>query len=307
LELLAAAGVHGWFLLAAGRVDEAVAVADAVRRTVGRQDAASRLQAGLLTLAAARLRGDAGAARRAATEVSGLRQLGFAAIAHEAYRFVPGLAGSEPGLRIRLVGAVAIEAAGRSVDRDAWRSRKARETLLVLAAAGPGGLRRDELVEAVWPGREPGRGRTLLRTALAEVRRTLEPDRPAGEPSAYLRADRERVALVADVDLDAAREHAAAGRHGSVLAVLASEVAASDPDVLGDARAEAAGLRLRAATAIGRDGSRPAAERAAAYEAVLEVESWRHELAEELVALWWRAGDAERAGAADRRWLGGSP
>ncbi|HWM05364.1 MAG TPA: AAA family ATPase [Actinophytocola sp.] len=307
LELLAAAGVHGWFLLAAGRLDEAAAVADTVRRSVGRQDAASRLQAALLTLAVARQRGDDAVAHRVAADVSALRQQGFAVLAQEAYRFAPGLAGSGPGLRVRLAGAARVEVAGRVVADDGWRSRRAREVLLALAAAGSRGLRRDELVEALWPGREPGRGRTLLRTALAEVRRTLEPDRPAGEPSAYLLADRERVTLVAQVDLAAAREHAAAGRPEDVLALLAADLAAGEPDLaaLADARAEAAGLRLRAAAEIGRDATRPPPSRAAAYEAVLTVEPWRQDLAEELVAMWWRAGDAARATDADRRWLTG--
>ena len=307
LELVAAAGVHGWFLLAAGRVDEAAAVAEHVDRTVGRQDAAGRLQAALLMLAAARLRADQDGVRRADGTVKSLRQLGFAVLEQEARRFAPGLAGTVPGLRIRLLGTVRIEAGGQEVAGDAWRSRKAREALLTLAAAGPAGLRRDELVESVWPGREPGRGRTLLRTALAEIRRTLEPGRPAGEPSAYLKADRERVALVADVDLDAARAHATGGRPADALAVLAADLAAGEPDLLAEARAEAAELRLRAASAIGGDGTRTPQERAAAYEAVLAIEPWRHDLAEEVVALWWRAGDAGRAQAADRRWLGGNP
>ena len=305
LELLAAAGVHGWFLLAAGRTGEAAAVAEHVDRTVGRQDAASRLQAALLSLAAARLRGDQEAARGAADRVASLRQLGFAVLSQEAHRFAPGLAGTVSGLSIKLAGPVRIDVGGREATGDAWRSRKAREALLTLAAAGPGGLRRDELVETVWPGREPGRGRTLLRTALAEIRRTLEPGRPPGEPSAYLKADRERVSLVADVDLDAARGHATAGRHADVLGVLTADLAAGEPDLLAQARAEAAALRLRAASAIGGDGDRPPHERAAAYEAVLAAEPWRHDLAEEVVALWWRTGDAGRAHAADRRWLGG--
>jgi hypothetical protein len=230
-----------------------------------------------------------------------LRELGFANLAREAFRFAPGLADSRR-LRVRLVGAVRVDVGGHEVG--GWRSRKAREALLTLAAAPEGGLRRDELVERVWPGREPGRGRTLLRTALAEIRRVLEPGRPGGEPSAYLTADRERVALDADVDLRDARRHATAGRPGDVLDVLAADVAAGEPDILEDTRAEAADLRLRAATTIGRDHGRAAPERAAAYEAVLAVEPWRHDLAEELVALWYRAGDAARAAAADRRWLG---
>jgi tetratricopeptide (TPR) repeat protein len=303
LELFAAAGVHGWFLLAAGRLDEAAAVAAHLDRTVGRQDAASRLAAALLALAAARLRGDQAGARRHADAVTVVRRMGFALVERVARRFTPGLAGEEGGLSVRLVGPARIEADGREVARDAWRSRKAREALLTLAAAGPAGLRRDELVESVWPGREPGRGRTLLRTALAEIRRTLEPGRPAGEASAYVKADRERVELVARVDLTAAREYAAAGEHGEVLAALGADVAAGEPDLLEDVRAEASRLRLRAGRALGRDTARTAPDRAAAYEAVLAVEPWRHDLAEELVALWWRAGDADRAQAADRRWL----
>ncbi|HEV7647259.1 MAG TPA: hypothetical protein VGP26_03780 [Actinophytocola sp.] len=304
LGLLAAAGVHGWFLLAAGRVDEAAAVAEHLDRGMGRQDAASRLQAALLALAVARVRADHDGARRAGNTVTSLRELGFANLAREAFRFAPGLADSRR-LRVRLVGAVRVDVGGREVG--GWRSRKAREALLTLAAAPEGGLRRDEVVETVWPGREPGRGRTLLRTALAEIRRILEPDRPAGEPSAHLTADRERVVLDADVDLRDARRHATAGRHRDVLDALAGDVAAGEPDILDDARAEAADLRLRAATTIGRDHGRTPGERATAYEAVLAAEPWRHELAEELVALWYRAGDTRRAQDADRRWLGGTP
>lgn len=304
LPLVAAAGVHGWFLLAAGRVDEAAAVAEHVGRTVGRQDVAARLQATLLALAVARSRGDQQAARQAATTVTAFRQLGFAVLEQEARRFAPGLAGRGAGLRIRLIGGVRIEIGQHELADDGWRSRKAREALLTLAAAGPAGLRRDELVERVWPGREPGRGRTLLRTALADIRRTLEPDRPAGETSAYLSATRERVALTADVDLDTARAHAAKGRHADVLALLTANLAEGEPDLLAEERMEVSALRLTAADALGKDDTTPLPARVAAYEAVLAVEPWRRAIAEEVVALWWRAGDAAQATAADRRWLG---
>ncbi|MGH3762580.1 hypothetical protein, partial [Actinophytocola sp.] len=69
------------------------------------------------------------------------------------------------------------------------------------------------------------------------------------------------------------------------------------------ARAEADRLRSRVAGAIASDQSRPVEQRAAAYEAVLAVQPWRHEIAEELVAMWWQAGDATRAKEADRRHL----
>jgi hypothetical protein len=307
LELLAAAPAHGAYLLAAGRPAEAGAVAGTLRRTVGRQDAASRLQAALLQLAVARLTGDQESARQAESVVRTVRAHGFALVEAEASRLLPGLAQRQPALSIRLLGRVRIEVADRVLPGDAWRSRKAREALLLLAATDPRGLRRDELVEAVWPGREPGRGRTLLRTALAEIRRVLEPGRPSGEPSAFLHADRERVRLVATVDIDMARQHAASGRDAEALALLGADLAEGEPDLsaLDEVRAEVGEWRLRVARRIGRDQNRSAAERAAAYETVLALQPWRRELAEELVALWWRAGDPERARAADERYLTG--
>ena len=270
---------------------------------MGRQDAASRLQAALLALAVARVRDDHDGARRAGKAVTSLRELGFANLAREAFRFAPGLAASRR-LRVRLAGAVRVDVGGREVG--GWRSRKAREALLTLAAAPEGGLRRDELVEAVWPGREPGRGRTLLRTALAEIRRVLEPDRPAGEPSAYVTADRERVVLVADVDLRDARRHAAAGRHARRPrhpGRRRRRRGAGHPRATPAPRRPACGCGRRPRSAA--TARRTPDERAGAYEAVLAVEPWRHDLAEEVVALWYRAGDAERARAADQplaRW-----
>lgn len=305
LALLAAAPVHAWFLLAAGRGAEAMAVATALRNAVGRQDAASRLQAALIRLAAARLSGDADVEQAANATVTAVRRDGFAVIETEALRFVPGLTRHRRGLVIRLIGQALVEVDGAALATDAWRSRKAREALLLLAGAGPSGLRRDEIVEAVWPGREPGRGRTLLRTALVELRRVLEPGRPAGEPSAFVRADRDRVRLTADVDLVAARGHAAAGRHANALAMVGADVAEGEPDLaaLDGLRAEVSSLRLRCATTIAHDERRPMAERVHAYEAVLVVQPWRTELAEELVALLWRAGEADAAKAADVRYL----
>lgn len=305
VALLAAAPVHAWFLLAAGRVGEAVAVATALRTVMGRQDAASRLQAALIRLAAASMTGDADAQRAASTTISSVRRNGFSYLETEARRFAPGLATSRAGLTVRLLGSVRVEVDGRALAAVDWRSRKAREALLLLAAAGTAGLRRDEVVEAVWPGREPGRGRTLLRTALVELRRVLEPDRPAGEPSGFVLADRDRVRVSADVDVVTARTLATDGKPSDALAMLTADVASDEPDLaaLDELRAEVSTLRRRLATTIAHDGRRDVEQRCAAYEAVLRVQPWHRDLAEELVALLWRSGDDAAARAADARYL----
>lgn len=304
-ELLATAPVHAGFLLAADRIDEAEAVADTLRRQVGRHDVCSRLQAALVRLAVARRRGDERAADRATESVAAVRRSGFGVIEEEARGWLLGLTSPEQGLRITYLGPVAITVDGTPLAGDAWRSRKARETLLVLAAAGSRGMRREEVIEAVWPDRDPERGRMLLRTALSDVRRVLEPRRVAGEPSAYLDAGRDRVRVVADTDLDAARALAAADSDDDLLKLVTDDVAAGEPDIGGleVVRDEVRRFRARAALRIARDAKRPPDDRASAYDVVLSAEPWRTELAEEVVAMWWRVGDEARAMDADRRYL----
>ncbi|MFJ5921442.1 BTAD domain-containing putative transcriptional regulator [Kitasatospora sp. NPDC092948] len=62
-----------------------------------------------------------------------------------------------------------------------------RAVLAVLAAAGGAVVPEQDLIDAVWEDRLPARPRHALHTCVADLRRALEPHRPAGRESSVLR------------------------------------------------------------------------------------------------------------------------
>jgi hypothetical protein len=361
LDLLVAGPPHAWCLARAGRWGEAAAVADELRRRLGAVDTCARLHADLIAEARARADGDAVALARRSRDIAAARRLGFAPVEAVARRGLPappsppsppvasGASAAPPGgspspasaagdrgLVVQLLGPVAVHVDGRRVDDRAWRSRKAREVLVVLALAGEAGRRRDEVIEAVWPERDPAKGRSLLRTALADVRRILEPDRPPGEPSRFLAGHGDRLTLAARTDLAAAERHRAAGDAaalGAAWALFRGDLAADDPyaDSLTGARRAADRLRLDVAQALvastpatatttgtapapgtatataGATGTSGAAAPAFDPEVLvgaagflLEREPWRADVAGQVVAACRAAGDEVAAARAER-------
>lgn len=252
-DLASAGPTHAAVLVAEGRTDEALAVIDLVERRIGRHDAYSTLQAQLVRLAVAVATNDADAADHARRRVGQLRQLGFAPVEAVARQLLaPLTAGEEPGLAVAVLGPTRVSVDG--VDRDAasWRSRKALEVLAYLALKGERGAHREEVIEAVWPDRPPENGRMLLRTALSEVRRRLEPERRAGEPSRFLRTTADRLRIDAAVDLDAARALAKAGDARAALDLFRGELLEDMPyaEWAYDDRRAAAALERRLAARL---------------------------------------------------------
>lgn len=302
-DLLAAAPIHAWCLGRAGRWAEASTVADTLRRQVGRHDMCARLHAALVHLAAARASGDRSTERLAAATVEGARRLGFASVEEQARTALPPLTTLPVALAVRLLGDAHISVGGAAVPAAAWRSRKAREVLLLLALSGTGGRTREEIIEAVWPEREPERGRMLLRNALATTRRALEPDRPPGAPSAFLTTSGDRVSLAAEVDLHEVRRLARSGDARAALALCVGELLADEPylEWLDEERHAVRALRLDLAERVAADTRAPVRERAEALEFLLAAEPWRGELARRLAALWVAVGDEPAARDAVRR------
>jgi predicted ATPase/DNA-binding SARP family transcriptional activator len=104
-------------------------------------------------------------------------------------------------LRVRLLGDFAVQVDGREVADAAWRRRKAR-TLVKLLALAPGHVRhRDELIAAMWP--DAASGANNLHQALFAARRAVQ-----GE--AYLQLRDERIILGAPVTVDVDEFEAAA-------------------------------------------------------------------------------------------------
>jgi predicted ATPase/DNA-binding SARP family transcriptional activator len=98
-------------------------------------------------------------------------------------------------LRLRLLGDFVTQVSGRQVGDAAWRRRKARTLVKLLALAPDHVLHRDQLIEAMWP--DTASGLNNLHQALFAARRALSADD-------YLQLRDERIALgepvVVDVD-----------------------------------------------------------------------------------------------------------
>jgi len=74
---------------------------------------------------------------------------------------------------VTLLGGFAAEAAGVPVPDSAWRLRKARELVKLLALADGHRLHREQAMDALWPDRDPGSAANNLNQAVHAARRAL--------------------------------------------------------------------------------------------------------------------------------------
>jgi DNA-binding SARP family transcriptional activator len=174
-----------------------------------------------------------------------------------------GTAGPDGGLQVYLLGGFAVAVGDRRVPDGAWRLRKAR-TLLKLLALAPGHrLHRDQVLEALWPDRDPAAAANNLHQVLHVARRRL--DGAAGRR--YLRLEGDLIALCPDdplwIDAEAFAEAAArAGRARdpglarAALALYRGELLPEDryEDWTEPARRELGELRDRLARLAAGDG-----------------------------------------------------
>lgn len=301
---LAVAGpVEAWYLVAAGDLDGAMAVAEVVNRRIGRHDSFASLHVWLVRLAVATARGERRGIEEAAARVARIREQGFAAVDTQARSMLAPLAGVQAtGLSVRLLGVLTLEVDGKPVDTG-WRSAKALEVLAYLALRSPRGAHREEVIEAVWPEREPDKGRMLLRAALSEIRRRLEPARHAGEPSRFLSTSGERIVLVAEVDIAAARSLRDAGKPLDALALYRGELLEDFPyaDWVLDDRRALSTMRLELAERTASDGAAPEPARVDALELLIDYDPWRAELYDRLAAIHAASGHEGAAEAVLRR------
>ena len=78
-------------------------------------------------------------------------------------------------LRIRILGPFAIERGGQLLPDSIWRSRQERRLLAILLARRSRRTASEQLAEWLWPGAEPSAALLTLRSAVSNLRRTLEP------------------------------------------------------------------------------------------------------------------------------------
>jgi len=310
--LAAAAPLHAWVALVEGRTDDAVVVADELERRLGARHRHGRVHGALIRERVSRAAGDRGRHDRDARRLRDLRATGYAAIEQLLDAVLPsdsvvatddGVAG---GLVVEILGDHRVQVEGRTVGRDGWKSKKALEVLTVLALAERG-MTREQVVEEIWPGRSPDKGRTLLRTALRDIRKVLEPDRPAGEPSAFVEAREDILVVDATTDLDLAESELSADpsrAFGRLQSGLAAEVASTDWGFELASRVERA-LISAAAALVGSEATPndDLTVRIGAYEALIAAEPWQRSHYDALAELHRAAGDEVAAADVERRWF----
>jgi predicted ATPase/DNA-binding SARP family transcriptional activator len=76
-------------------------------------------------------------------------------------------------VEVRLLGTFSVAVSGTLVDPRAWRLSKAQHIVKLLALAPRHRLHRDELIELLWPDREPGSAANNLYQALSAARRAI--------------------------------------------------------------------------------------------------------------------------------------
>src|SRR5215470_18208606 len=75
--------------------------------------------------------------------------------------------------QVTLLGGFAAETGGAPVPDSAWRLRKARELVKLLALADGHRLHREQAMDALWPDRDPGAAANNLNQAVHAARKAL--------------------------------------------------------------------------------------------------------------------------------------
>ncbi len=123
-------------------------------------------------------------------------------------------------IEIRLFGQLCVRRAdGTLVDNASWRTGKTADLVRLLALAGGRPVRVETLVDCLWPDTEETKARASLRTAVAQIRRTLDADCILrtfdGVALTGVWTDTEAFTSLAD----SARAHAQDGSHAQVVRI----------------------------------------------------------------------------------------
>ena len=302
--LVAGAAVYGWSLVQRGQTDDALVVAEELERRLGPRHRLAQVHGAVIRERCSRAGGDPSLHERDQRRLRDLRTLGYAPIERLVAAVLDAgvAAGDTKAVTVSVLGTHRCVVDGRTITRSDWKSKKAFEVLTVLAARGTAGAQREALIEAVWPGRDPEKGRTLLRTALSEIRRVLEPGRPAGEPSRHVSASEDSIRLTGSLDLDrceALIDTDPGAAFEQLVLGLAPEVVTTEWAQEWSPWVDR--LLLAAASRVPVDAEPQL--RVRALEAMIDAEPWQRRHYDTLIEIHRKAGDDAAAADVERRWF----
>ena len=127
-----------------------------------------------------------------------------------------------------LLGGFAVAVDGAPVPESAWRLRKARELVKLLALAPGHRLHREQAMEVLWPDRDPAAAANNLHQAVHVARRALDPD--------AIELRDEVLTLHAEIDVDAFELAADRARRLRLPAAYRGALAAYDGELLPENR-----------------------------------------------------------------------
>jgi len=137
-----------------------------------------------------------------------------------------------PPLRVCALGRFEVRQANRPIPPHLWRQRRAGELFRLLLLAHGRSLTREQIIEALWPGKPPDSAQSLLHQATSALRRALEPELPDKFASRYVRVEEGRVALElppgSEVDLDVFERQVSTGEWESALSTYAGDLFPDD-------------------------------------------------------------------------------
>lgn len=149
-----------------------------------------------------------------------------------------------PPVSARLFGDLQVSLAGREVEVEAWRSKKAVTLLAILLHHHGDPIHREQAMEWLWPAANPERSGKNLNVALTALRRGLETAHPAGSAvlkrhGQFYRIDPHSLSTdVQEFELRRTKAIEAGGRGafrdaltlgGSALALASDEYLSSEP------------------------------------------------------------------------------
>lgn len=116
----------------------------------------------------------------------------------------------EPALRVVLMGGFEVSFAGQAVDASVWRLSKAQDLIKVLALAPGRRLARDQVLEILWPGRDPDSAVNNLHQVLHAARHAIGSAGADGRACLTLKAETVHLCQNGRIEVDAEEFEAAA-------------------------------------------------------------------------------------------------
>ncbi len=188
-----------------------------------------------------------------------------------------------PPLHVLTLGRFEVRQRARTIADCAWRRRRAGELFRLLLVSPGRSLFRDQVIEALWPGKSPASTRTPFHQATSALRHALEPDLPDKFPSRYLEVKGGRVSLRLPpgswVDCEAFEQYIQDEEWEAALALYRGELFPGDryADWAAAQRERLTQCYVRALLALARERLEAGHPQEAleACRRALEIESWQ--------------------------------